>query len=76
MPCAIEPSYQFSARRIYTSPQLKSENQDRWARMACPEMEECIAEGGEAAGQEALLARLAEDYDALVVSPAEVASRN
>lgn len=76
MSCAIEPSCQFSARRIYTSPQLKSENQDRWARIACPEMEECIAEGGDEAGREALLARLADDYDASVVGPDEVASLN
>ena len=76
MSCTFEPLCQFSAKRIYTSPQLKSENQDRWARIACPEMEECIATGGSAAGQEALLAKLAEDYDSLHTSPAEISSRN
>ncbi|KAG8165651.1 hypothetical protein KVR01_004203 [Diaporthe batatas] len=76
MSCAFEPSCQFSAKRIYTSPQLKSENQDRWARIACPEMEECIAEGGPAAGQAALLATLSEDYDASATPAAEVSSRN
>lgn len=76
MSCAIEPSCQFSAKRVYTSPQLKSENQDRWARIACPEMEECIAAGGPAAGQDALLAKLAEDYDPSQMPPAEVSSRN
>lgn len=74
--CAHEPSCQFSAKRVYTSPQLKSENQDRWARIACPEMEECIAADGPAAGHEALLARLAEDYDASRTAPGEVSGRN
>ena len=76
MSCAFEPSCQFSARRVYTSPQLRSEDQDRWARIACPEMEECVAAGGPAAGSEALLARLAEDYDASRTPPAEVSRRN
>lgn len=76
MSCAFEPLCQFSAKRIYTSPQLRSENQDRWARIACPEMEECIATGGHAAGQEALLAKLADDYDSLHTSPAEISRRN
>lgn len=76
MSCAFEPSCQYSAKRVYTSPQLKSENQDRWARIACPEMEECIAAGGPVAGQEALLAKLAEDYDSSSVSADEISSRN
>jgi hypothetical protein len=76
MSCSFEPLCQFSAKRIYTSPQLKSESQDRWAQIACPEMEDCIAAGGSTAGQEALLAKLAEDYDSLHTSPSEISSRN
>ncbi|KAL1863976.1 hypothetical protein Daus18300_007941 [Diaporthe australafricana] len=73
--CAYEPSCQFSAKRVYTSPQLKGQNQDRWSRIACPEMEDCITSGGPDAGREALLAKLGENYDS-DAPPDMISSRN
>ncbi|KAH8893913.1 NAD(P)-binding protein [Thozetella sp. PMI_491] len=60
--CAHEPDCQYSAKRIYSSPQMASRNQERWARIVCPELEECATAGGPEAGKEALLAKLREDY--------------
>lgn len=60
--CAYEPSCQFSAKRIYIGPQMGS-RQEHFASIVLPEIEDCVAAGGKTAGDKALLAKLAEDYD-------------
>ena len=73
--CAYEPSCQFSAKRVYTSPDLKGRQQTHFSRIVAPEIEDCIAAGGPETGKEALLAKLAEDYPA-GTPQAEVSKRN
>jgi hypothetical protein len=60
--CAYEPSCQFSAKRIYTSPDLKGHQQEHFSKIIAPEIEDCVAVGKPEEGKKALLARLAEDY--------------
>lgn len=73
--CAYEPSCHFSAKRVYTSEQLRSRDQKRWASIVCPEIEEAIIAGGPEAGREALLHKLGEDYGPNVPET-EVSKRN
>lgn len=63
--CPIEESCQYSAKKIYVGPQnkgLATGNTDWPIKIVLPEIEECIAQGGQAAGEAALLSKLSEDY--------------
>lgn len=73
--CAYEPSCQFSAKRIYTGSDLKGSQQAHFASIVAPEIEDCIAAGDAAAGQQALMDHLGDDYPANT-SPSDIASRN
>lgn len=73
--CGYEPSCQFSAKRIYTGADLKSSQQTHFATIVAPEIEDCIAAGDPAAGHQALMAHLAEDYPANTPAD-EIADRN
>ncbi|KAF5710797.1 oxidoreductase [Fusarium globosum] len=60
--CAYEPSCQFSAKRIYTGADLKSQQQEHFCTVVAPEIEDCIPNGGPEAAKKAILSKLAEDY--------------
>ena len=63
--CPIEESCNYSARKIYIGDQHKglgSGNTNWPVEIVLPEIEECISNGGQAAGEAALLSRLSEDY--------------
>ncbi|KUJ10409.1 NAD(P)-binding protein [Mollisia scopiformis] len=72
--CAYEPSCQFSAKRIYVGSQMGS-RQEHFVSIVLPEIEDCVAAGGEEAGEKALLERLSEDYNASTPA-SEVSSKN
>ncbi|KAG5744600.1 hypothetical protein H9Q72_010371 [Fusarium xylarioides] len=73
--CAYEPSCQFSAKRIYTGADLKSQQQEHFCTVVAPEIEDCIPDGGPEAAKKAVLSKLAEDYSE--DTPAdEVSKRN
>ncbi|RKK36883.1 hypothetical protein BFJ66_g13275 [Fusarium oxysporum f. sp. cepae] len=60
--CAYEPSCQFSAKRIYTGADLKSQQQEHFCTVVAPEIEDCIPNGGPEAAKKTVLSKLAEDY--------------
>jgi predicted dehydrogenase len=62
--CAYEPECRFSAKRIYTDPVLANKQQAHFAGIIAPEIEDLLAAGDAAGANKALMARLAEDYDA------------
>ncbi|EWZ78253.1 oxidoreductase [Fusarium oxysporum f. sp. lycopersici MN25] len=73
--CAYEPSCQFSAKRIYTGADLKSQQQEHFCTVVAPEIEDCIPNGGPEAAKKTVLSKLAEDYSE--DTPAdEVSKRN
>jgi hypothetical protein len=76
--CPIEKSCLYSAKKIYLGPDLKglASGNTRWPiKIVVPEIEECIATGGMAGGEAAILARLEEDYTSATPA-AEVSSKN
>lgn len=77
--CAHEPACQFSARRVYTGRDLAGRQQSHFAGIVAPaaDIEEAQPMGAQAPGATAaLLAALAEDYDAATTPAGEVAARN
>ncbi|KAJ3548700.1 hypothetical protein NM208_g886 [Fusarium decemcellulare] len=73
--CTHESSCQFSAKRVYTGPDLKGRQQSHFSEIVAPEIEDYYAAGNTKGAKEALMARLAEDYPS--DTPAEdVSSRN
>jgi predicted dehydrogenase len=76
--CPIEENCKYSAKKIYLGSELKglgSGNTTWPVDIVVPEIEECIATGGQAGGEAALLAKLGEDYTKSSPS-AEVSSKN
>ena len=60
--CNYESSCQFSAKRVYIGPQMGGQK-EHFVRIVLPEIEDCVAAGGQEAGEKALLAKLEEDYE-------------
>jgi hypothetical protein len=76
--CPIEKSCKYSAKKIYLGSEhkgLASGNTNWPVDIVIPEIEECIASGGAAGGETALLAKLEEDYTTSTPS-VEVSSKN
>lgn len=73
--CAYEPSCQFSAKRIYTGADLKSEQQEHFASIVAPEMEDFALAGKPEEAKQALMAKLGEDYPE-GASAEEISQRN
>ncbi|CAF3625772.1 unnamed protein product [Fusarium graminearum] len=73
--CAYEPSCQFSAKRIYTGADLKSQQQEHFCTVVAPEIEDCVPNSDPEIAKKAILSKLAEDYSE--DTPAEdVSKRN
>lgn len=76
--CPIETICKYSAKKVYLGEELVGlgSGNTHWpVNIVVPEIEECIAVGGQSAGAEAITAKLAEDYTN-DTSAAEIASRN
>lgn len=76
--CEYEPSCKFSAKKVYISgaPKALATGNTKWpVDIVVPDIEDSIAKGGRKGGEEALLAKLAEDYPS-TLSTAEVQKKN
>jgi predicted dehydrogenase len=63
--CPIEESCKYSAKKIYLGSGLRglAAGNTHWpVDIVVPEIEECIANGGPAAGEAAVMAKLSDDY--------------
>ncbi|RDW72803.1 hypothetical protein BP6252_06710 [Coleophoma cylindrospora] len=60
--CDYEETCKFSAKKIYLGPETKPQVNNKIA-VVLPEIEDCIASGGQEAGNRALLAKLGENYN-------------
>ncbi|KAE9365554.1 NAD(P)-binding protein [Stipitochalara longipes BDJ] len=72
--CPAEPNCQFSAKRIYLGPQMQG-RQEHFVSIVLPEIEDIVSSHGKEAGNQALLAKLGEDYDS-DMPESEVERRN
>ncbi|PMD33018.1 NAD(P)-binding protein [Hyaloscypha variabilis F] len=72
--CPAEPGCQFSAKRIYMGPQMQG-RQAHFVSIVLPKIEDIVSSSGHAAGDEALLAKLSEDYDSSLPE-SEIEKRN
>lgn len=76
--CPAEPSCKYSAKKIYLGENLKalaSGNTNWPIDIVVPEIEDCMAKGGPAAGEAALKARLGENYTSATPT-SEIESKN
>jgi predicted dehydrogenase len=77
--CPVETSCKYSAKRIYVDKTLHGlgTGNTHWpVSIVVPDIEDFEKRGGSKAAEEALVAKLAEDYDAGSTPDAEVAARN
>jgi hypothetical protein len=76
--CDYESSCKFSAKKIYLGPGVKSfgSGNRKWpVDIVVPEIEDCIAKGGDQAGVAAITTKLAANYDSST-SASDIASKN